>query len=87
MEVYCKRRGVILFGTQAIHNEGVKGIFPFLTQVTHGVLLHDVFSLINRTGSSKQSYNKYNIYIYMGVSKNRGTPKWMVYNGKPYSNG
>ena len=27
------------------------------------------------------------IYIYMGVSKNRGTPKWMVYNGKPYWNG
>ena len=23
-------------------------------------------------------------YIHMGVSKNRGTPKWMVYNGKPY---
>ena len=23
-------------------------------------------------------------YIYMGVSKNRGTPKWMVYGGKPY---
>ena len=23
----------------------------------------------------------------MGVSKNRGTPKWMVYNGKPYWNG
>ena len=22
--------------------------------------------------------------IYMGVSKNIGTPKWMVYNGKPY---
>ena len=21
---------------------------------------------------------------YMGVSKNKGTPKWMVYNGKPY---
>ena len=21
---------------------------------------------------------------YMGVSKNEGTPKWMVYNGKPY---
>ena len=21
---------------------------------------------------------------YMGVSKNRGTSKWMVYNGKPY---
>ena len=23
----------------------------------------------------------------MGVSKNRGTPKWMVYTGKPYQNG
>ena len=22
--------------------------------------------------------------FYMGVSKNRGTPKWMDYNGKPY---
>ena len=26
-------------------------------------------------------------YFHMGVSKNRGTPKWMVYNGKPYQNG
>ena len=24
---------------------------------------------------------------HMGVSKNRGAPKWMVYNGKPYQNG
>ena len=24
------------------------------------------------------------VYIYIGVSKNRGTPKWMVYDGKPY---
>ena len=23
----------------------------------------------------------------VGVSKNRGTPKWMVYNGTPYKNG
>ena len=22
--------------------------------------------------------------LYMDVSKNRGTPKWMVYNGNPY---
>ena len=21
---------------------------------------------------------------HMGVSKNRGTPKWMIYNGNPY---
>ena len=26
-------------------------------------------------------------WSYMGVSKNRGTPKGMVYNGKPYWNG
>ena len=23
------------------------------------------------------------LYNQMGVSKNKGTPKWMVYNGKP----
>ena len=23
-------------------------------------------------------------YVHRGVSKNRGNPKWMVYNGKPY---
>ena len=22
--------------------------------------------------------------LYLGVSKNSGTQKWMVYNGKPY---
>ena len=26
-------------------------------------------------------------FFHLGVSKNRGTPTWMVYNGKPYSNG
>ena len=26
------------------------------------------------------------VYIY-GCFQNRGTPKWMAYNGKPYSNG
>ena len=25
--------------------------------------------------------------VYISVSKNRATPKWMVYNGKPYFNG
>ena len=30
---------------------------------------------------------KLNYTTYMGVPKNRGTPKWMVYNGKPYWNG
>ena len=30
---------------------------------------------------------KMDIWTYIGVSKKRGTPKWMVYNGKPYYNG
>ena len=24
------------------------------------------------------------VVLYMDVSENRGTPKWMVYNGNPY---
>ena len=27
--------------------------------------------------------NCHMVFFHMGVSKNRGTPKWMVYNGKP----
>jgi len=30
------------------------------------------------------AFLKYGMLKDMGVSKNRGTPKWMVYNGKPY---
>ena len=26
-------------------------------------------------------------FSHLGVSKNRGTPKWMIYNGNPYWNG
>ncbi len=37
----------------------------------------------NRREWKTKNKNIY-IYIYMGVSKNRGTPKMMVYNGKPY---
>ena len=29
-------------------------------------------------------YHVPTVSIHMGVSKNRGTPKWMVYNGNPY---
>jgi len=29
-------------------------------------------------------YIKEDHVLHVGVSKNRGTPKWMVYNGKPY---
>ena len=35
--------------------------------------------------ASEISTTKFRIPLeHLGVSKNRGTPKWMVYNGKPY---
>ena len=36
------------------------------------------------TPNPKMYLELWSIEIQMGVSKNRGTPKWMVYNGKPY---
>ena len=30
------------------------------------------------------NFEGYHDYMHLDVSKNRGTPKWMVYNGKPY---
>ena len=39
-----------------------------------------VLSLIH----TNQWTNPWFFEVYMGVSKNNGTPKWMVYNGKPY---
>jgi len=30
------------------------------------------------------NHQQYGSFSYVGVSKNRDTPKWMVYNGKPY---
>ena len=39
-----------------------------------------------REGNKKKSsgYTRCPPKNHLGVSKNRGTPKWMVYNGKPY---
>ena len=41
-----------------------------------GEVLGNVFFLVS---SVKKSYMG-----YIGVSKNRGNPNWMVYNGKPF---
>ena len=38
----------------------------------------------NDNGNSEERMMIYMIWHDMDVSKNRGTPKWMVYNGKPY---
>ena len=40
------------------------------------------FSTSNMIKQQNLNFQLY-IYIYMGVSKNRGTPKWMVYDGTP----
>ena len=48
--------------------------------LTHGLsskALHE-----KQLAKSKQLREAYS--YHMGVSKNMGTPKWMVYNGKPY---
>ena len=43
-------------------------------------LVNDIYIYI-LTNTTIQ-YVVTHIYIFMGVSKNRGTPKWMVHNGK-----
>ena len=43
--------------------------------VTFPNILRDLYSSIELPAIFLQ---------YMGVSKNRGTPKWMVCNGKPH---
>ena len=39
---------------------------------------------LNGGGKKKGDESQREHVEHMGVSKNRGTPKWMVYNGKPY---
>ena len=59
----------------------------------HQICVDDILSTCNflkywyRYLHRKFPYTKKNTHTkwkHMGVSKNRGTPKWMVYNGKPY---
>ena len=40
---------------------------------------------VGQYGKCKYIYN--HPMDHMGVSKNKGTPKWMIYNGKRYLNG
>ena len=37
-----------------------------------------------RVMSKRPNHLQILVAALLGVSKNRGTPKWMVYNGKPY---
>ena len=40
----------------------------------------------NRASPAGTAWKKGHFVYHLGVSKNRGTPKWMVYNGGPYEN-
>ena len=55
----------------------------------HKVHMNEVSALMPEIIASKKLNGRTSdiIKIQMGVSENRGTPKWMVYNGKPYQNG
>ena len=63
-------------------------VIPFLSHSSQGSIISNVFPVgerrisetINRSNWTWKSKD-------MGVSKNKGTPKCMVYNGKPYQNG
>ena len=55
---------------------GFMGLTGLLTwQEMTGCKTWDVLLVLDVNGG---------FHPYMGVSKNRGTPKWIVYNGKPY---
>ena len=53
---------------------------------------HRRFSVTGRRGffvrpMGEEELNWESLEHDMDVSKNRGTPKWMIYNGNPYENG
>ena len=53
---------------------------PFYKTIMHGSLKHD----LEKMNTHINPYQKRYLCVPMGVSKNRGTQKWMIYNGKPY---
>ena len=55
---------------------------------TLGTLNSDIYRKKQKDSShitcNDRQSTKYAMFGYMGISENSGTPKWMVYNGKPY---
>ena len=54
--------------------------WPRRLVTTSGHKTNDPCGLLSAWVEHTSSY----IFQHMGVSKNMGTPKWIVYNGKPY---
>ena len=65
-------------------NSGAPCFLESLFQILMVINPKNGFPKKNPSGSLNTPPNQSD---YLGVSKNRGTPKWMVYNGKPYKNG
>ena len=55
------------------------GNFPTQTFAFAHLICFAIIHLFPKNPSKKRRREN-----NLGVSKNRGTPKWMVYNGKPY---
>ena len=55
-------------------------LFLHQTQEVSMIWIKTVWICFRTAGEVSGSF----IPIHVGVSKNRDTPKWMVYNGKPY---
>ena len=60
---------------------------PLVGDMARSGILGAVVLVGSLDGSLDHCGFSHSLRIQMGVSKNRGTPKWMVYNGKPYQNG
>ena len=82
---------------RALHTNGRDNLINYLSTIAPlGALNPVLWKQTSKTDGNIPNYKLYhfegiawlmpNGYINpnLGVSKNRGTPKWMVYNGKPY---
>ena len=59
--------------------------FRFPKKSHHDFLVATWKSALAGTWQKSSEMGKWIIYkFHLGVSKNNGTPTWMVYNGKPY---
>ena len=57
------------------------------TKIIGFKMLHGLLGKAHGRNQNIRTRSGMVLYLHWGVSKNRGTPKWMVYNGKPYKNG
>ena len=56
---------------------------------TSGQRIHDLLGVLTTSCWDQDEQFPSDVIsgVYVGVSNNRGTSKWMVCNGKPYKNG